>query len=82
MERPEGGIFGPLSMFDCDPNLGCLGSFELGIEEPDLLDFNSRLMQVSPDQIIARGDIKSGDTKLPPTFSPWWHSFEDNVFVC
>ena len=32
VERPQGGIFGPLSMLDCDSNLGRLSSFELRIE--------------------------------------------------
>ena len=82
VEWPKGGIFGPLLMFDCDPNLGCLSSLELGIEEPNLFDFISGLMHVSSDQIIARGDIKTGDTKLPPTFSLWWHFFDDSVSVC
>ena len=32
VERPQGGIFGPLTMFDGDPNFGCFRSLELGIE--------------------------------------------------
>ena len=53
VERPKGGILCPLSMFDGNSDLGCLCVLELRIEEPDLFDLNSGLMEVSADLITA-----------------------------
>ena len=47
-----------------EKNFGCLCSLKLGIEQPDFLDFNSGLMEVSKDLVTSRLDTKAGDTKL------------------
>ena len=82
VEWPKSGIFGPLSMLDRNTNLRSLGPFKLRIEEPDVLNFNAGLVEISPDQIDGRTLRKSGDTKLPVTGSRWWwDSFEATFLI-
>ena len=63
VKGPESRIFGPLSVFDCDPNFSCFCAFNLGVEEPDVRDLDPRPMQVTFDLIDGRRLMETGDTK-------------------
>ena len=64
MERPDGGILGPIFMGFGDADFRCFGSFDRRAEHPDVSHLDSLFVEMTADGIGRRRLFESVDSEL------------------